>query len=238
MTAYQMIVATHIGAGVIALLTFWTAAFARKGGALHRAVGKVYLSAMVVILATAVVTAIAALAGGQLVSGVFLSYLVLITATACWLAWRAPRLKREPARFYQRGFAAVAVLNVLSGLLVFAIGLQLGNVLLMGFCWVGVFTGLGMLHRWRASERPLNWWLREHFISMLGNGVATHIAFFSIGLQRLAHKAGVAMPEYVAWFAPVVVALVVGIWLDRRYPAKHRQPRASKTVSAAVPAVS
>ena len=53
MTAYQMLVIAHIAAGSVALLTFWTAAIARKGSSIHKAVGKGYLLSMLGILATA-----------------------------------------------------------------------------------------------------------------------------------------------------------------------------------------
>jgi len=53
MTAYQLLVTAHIAAGSVALLTFWTAAIARKGSPLHKGVGKAYLIAMLGILALA-----------------------------------------------------------------------------------------------------------------------------------------------------------------------------------------
>ena len=38
MTAYQLLVATHVGTGMVALATFWGAAALRKGSPLHRRV--------------------------------------------------------------------------------------------------------------------------------------------------------------------------------------------------------
>lgn len=237
MTAYQIIVTAHIAAGSLALLTFWSAALARKGGSLHRRIGQTYLLAMCVVLLSACVTAAVAFGRGKAIEGSFLSYLVIITGTACWAAWRAPRSKRDPGSYYHRGFAAIAVLNILAGLLVFAYGLQIGSVLLMGFCWIGVFVGIGMLRRWRLRERPLNWWLLEHYQAMIGNGVATHVAFLSIGFNRMAQAVGLSIPEFVPWFAPVAVALLAGIWLDRRYPAKWRRRRPAATEPASDHAV-
>lgn len=235
MTAYQIVLTAHIAAGCVALLTFWSAAIARKGGGLHRRIGQAYLLAMCGVLLSACVTAAAAFSRGQTITGTFLAYLVVITGTACWTAWRAPRSKRDVGSFYHRGYAALAVANILAGLLVFGYGLQIGNVLLMGFCWIGILGGAGMLHRWRQRERPLNWWLREHFQAMLGNGVATHVAFLSIGVNRMAQAAGLSIPEFAPWFAPVAVALLAGIWLDRRYPAKWRHPQGKNEPRPAMP---
>ena len=62
---------------------------------------------------------------------------------------------------------------------------------------------------------------------MVGLGAATHIAFLGIGLNRLVEAAGWAMPpqfQLVGWFAPVAVAVVAGIVLDRRYKPKAVKP--------------
>lgn len=58
MEFYRILVVIHVIAGVVALLTFWTTAFARKGSPLHRGVGKAYLLAMIGICVTAVPMAV------------------------------------------------------------------------------------------------------------------------------------------------------------------------------------
>jgi len=83
---------------------------------------------------------------------------------------------------------------------------------------------------WR-TWKPLaeaKWWLREHIGAMLGCGVATHIAFLGIGIRRLTDALGVPVDlGLVAWFAPVAVSFLAGLWLERKYLAARtplRQP--------------
>lgn len=225
MELYRWVVLAHVIAGSVALLCFWLAGLARKGSPFHKRVGKIYLQAMLGVLITGVFVSVVALLRARYGIGTFLLYLVVITATSCWLSWIAIQRKRDASSFYTRGFVALAVANVISGLIVFAIGLQLSAPLLMGFCWVGVFVGIGMLRRFRAPK-PANWAVREHFSAMIGNGVATHIAFLAIGINRLLSEAGVPGLGYIAWFAPLVVAVIVGIVLDRRYAPVFRPTRA------------
>jgi hypothetical protein len=181
MDMYRALVLLHIGFGVVALATFWTAAWLRKGSSLHRRVGTSYLLAMLGVLGTALPMSAVFLWRGQTAIGVFLAYLVVITATACWLARRAVRLKRDRPAYYDARFRAVAWINLVAGVGVFALGIAIGHALLYLFCWVGVAIGVGMLRDLRLTTAPPNWWLREHYGSMLGNGVATHVAFLGIG---------------------------------------------------------
>jgi hypothetical protein len=53
--------------------------------------------------------------------------------------------------------------------------------------------------------------------------VATHIAFLGIGIgiRRLTDAMGVQVDlGLVAWFAPVAVSFLAGLWLERKYLAK------------------
>lgn len=220
MSAYQMLVTTHVAAGAIALLSFWTAAIARKGSPLHKAVGKAYLLAMLGILATALPMSIVFIARGQTGFGIFLAYLVVITGSSCWLSWRAIQLKRDPVRYFNRRYQALGWGNLAAGIAVFAIGLQMGSVLLAGFSWVGILIGVGILRKMRNPPTARNWWLQEHYGAMLGNGVATHVAFLGVGMRSVIAASGIAWLPYLPWFGPVVVALIAGVFLDRRYAPK------------------
>ena len=230
---YRAIVTAHIAFGVIALATYWMAGLSKKGSSLHRGAGKAYLLSMIGVVASSVVMAGFALAREMFVIATFLAYLVVITVTAMALGWLALRRKRDQAAYRGLGYRAGAVLNVVSGLAVFAFGIQQGDALLMGFSWVGIIIGGQML--WRAWK-PLaeaKWWLREHIGAMLGCGVATHIAFLGIGIRRLTDALGVQVDlGLVAWFAPVAVSFLAGLWLERKYLGVRPAARQPATLTS------
>ena len=234
MTAYPLLVATHGTIGVVALLTFWSAAFLRKGSPLHRRVGQAYLLAMVGIVVTALPMAAVKYAQGQPVIGSFLAYLVVITATGVWGAWRAIRDKHDVARYTGPVYLGLAWLCLLSGLAVLALGIKAGSPLLMGFSVIGLFTGQDMLrkrrHRARLAAQP-RWWLVEHYTAMLGNGIATHIAFLAIGLPKLLPAIDGAALHYFAWFGPIAVAIIAKVVVDRRWKPKSRAAAPSLTTA-------
>ena len=222
MKAYALLVLAHIGVGTLALISFWIAGFARKGSPLHKRAGKVYLLAMLGILLTAIPMAGVFFARGRTGIGVFFAYLVVITGTTVWLSWRAIRLKRELQLFYNARYRQVAVGNLAAGAAVLAIGLSLGSMLLATFCWVGVFLGIGMLRQARKLPAAPNWWLKEHYGAMLGNGVATHVAFLGIGMNGFLASFGLPWLQLLPWIAPIAVAVIAGFYLDRKYAPKAR----------------
>lgn len=241
MTAYQILVALHAGIGVIALGSFWSAAFLRKGSPLHRRAGQSFMLAMTGIVVTGIPMALYAwLARDRPVTAAFLAYLLVITSTGMWTAWRAIRDKHDVARFTGPIYVAFAWLSLLSGLAVLLLGLQVGAPLLSGFSVVGLVTGFAMLRKRRNRDllaaRP-RWWLIEHYTAMLGNGVATHIAFLGIGLPRLLPGVDGTALHYTAWFGPLVVATMMKLVLDRKWkprPTKSGQTaRGATSVNAA-----
>jgi hypothetical protein len=217
---YEILLTLHAIAGVIALVTYWAAALLRKGSPAHRAVGKAYLLAMLVIVVTGAPMAVIIAMKGKPGIATFLGYLVVITATGMWSGWRAIRRKGQQQAFRDGTYAAVAWLNVASSVAVFAVGWQMSQALLMGFSMVGLLGGTQMLYlRARPMTSP-RWWLEEHFSAMVGTGVATHIAFLAIGLDRIVRMAGIEPPAWyhlIAWFLPLALAFVAVPLLRRKY---------------------
>lgn len=220
MNAYTLVFASHVAAGTVALASFWGAAALRKGSLLHRRTGQVYLLAMAVVVASAIPLCAAQYLRGNTVTAAFLAYLVVITSTGVWSAWRAIRDKHDVARYTGPVFVALGLLSLLTGLAVLALGLRVGSPLLMGFSSIGLAAGADMLakraRRERLGARPC-WWMVEHYTAMLGNGVATHIAFLGIGLPRLLPSLNGSSLQYLVWFGPLLLAVLAKLWLDRRW---------------------
>jgi len=226
MTYYPMLVAAHATIGAVALASFWSAGFLRKGSPLHRRAGQVFLLAMTGIVVTAAPMALYAwLVRERTVTAAFLAYLLVITATGVWSSWRAIRDKQDVVRYTGPVYVGLAWLSLLSGIAVLALGIKVGAPLLTGFSVVGLFAGIDMLRkrmqRERLAAKP-RWWLVEHYTGMVGNGIATHIAFLGIGLPRLLPGIDGTALHYSAWFGPLVVAVVAKVMLDRRWKPKSR----------------
>lgn len=225
MDRYQLIVSAHIAAGSLALLLFWTAGLMKKGTPVHRKVGRVYLWAMLGVVVTAVPLANAAFAKGHVYSGLFLTYLVLLVSTSCWSSWRAIRDRQHRRRYFGPVYRLLVGLTMTAGVGISLLGLNIGSGLLSIFGLVGLSVGIGSLRAWRRSAADPNWWLKEHYGAMIGNGVATHIAFLGIGLRKLIPAADQVLLQLFAFTAPLLAALVAAWWLNRQYGGKPAQRR-------------
>jgi hypothetical protein len=139
-------------------------------------------------------------------------------------------LKQDQAAYRKGAYGVVGVASLLSGLMVLATGLFLRNALLIGFSFVGAIVGVSMLRKRGLISAARNWWMQEHYSAMLGCGVATHIAFLSLGINRIVEAAGLTVPanfNLVAWAVPLLASLIAGVILDRKYlRGRHRAPAA------------
>jgi len=207
----------HALAGTVALVTFWTAGLATKGSPLHKGVGKVYMAAMVAVVLTGLPLTVAMALEGQWLGATFLAYLVILVSHSCRMAWLAIRLKRDFARYTAMGFRISAGVLTLVGMIVVAVGVLFEAWLLIIFGLLGPLGGWDAWRLIRKGPQSPKWWLKEHYGAMIGNGVATHIAFLQIGLMRLIPELGSTVVQHLAWFGPLAVGLAAGFWLDRRY---------------------
>lgn len=207
----------HVGVGLLAFSSLWTAAFTRKGGLLHRRAGTVYVWTMTVVLATAAVLTLTTLARGNWMGAVFLLYLLTITGTSLWMGKRALRFKGD-APGYTRGlFPTVAVFNILAAAGVATVGVMAREYFVAGLSAIGFLIGFGALAMWRKPPDHPRFWLKEHIGGMIGAGIATHIAFASVGLRQLFPTADTSVVTIWPWALPLVVGVVASAMAERRY---------------------
>ena len=233
MSSYELIRIAHALIGTAALATFWTAGLARKGSPVHRAAGKIYLGSMAAVIVSGVpMTIMIALSGRPIVAS-FLGYLLVITAASVWQSWRAIADKRDFAAYTGSTYRLLARLNIGAGLAILVLGLAQKVTLFAGFSLVGVIGGAAMLRYAKRGPEDARWYLREHLGAMLGNGVATHIAFLSIGLPRLVPVLQTSQAyQLLAWFGPLAVAVVLRYVLRARYASGAQSQRSSRTNTA------
>jgi len=214
---------THIAICVLAFASLWTAAFARKGGRLHRRAGTVYVWTMTVVLVTAAVLTLTTFLRGQWVGAVFLAYLLTITGTSLWMGKRTLRFKGDVVGYTHGLFLPVGVLNIVAALGAVIVGIMVKQYFIAGISVIGFLIGFGMFAMQRKPPDHPRTWLKEHIGGMTGAGIATHIAFASIGLRQLIPQADTSVITLWPWLAPLVIGFVAAEIAERRY-VKRGEP--------------
>jgi uncharacterized membrane protein len=218
MTFHDIVVDTHLSFGTVALTSFWINALLPKGTRLHRQIGAVYFLAIAGVIASALPLTVHAFVTGQTVAGVFLSYLVIVTSTALWTAWRAIRDRVSVETFIGHYYRPLAWLNLAAAVTVLVLGVARHAPLLAGFSIFGLLVAGRMLQFLAKPPTEPSWWVQRHYLGIVGSGVATHIAFLNFGLRHVIALDRSDMALYLlAWFGPVLVAMGIIRWLNHRY---------------------
>jgi hypothetical protein len=111
----------------------------------------------------------------------------------------------------------VGVLNIAAACGAVAIGLIAEQYFIAGISVIGFLIGFGAIGQWRKPPEHPRFWLKEHIGGMIGAGIATHIAFASIGLRQLFPEMDTSVISIWPWLAPVIIGFVAAGLAEKRY---------------------
>ncbi len=222
MTSHRFVVLAHALAGGLALLSMWPPLLAKKGGAVHRAWGRVYVRAMVATSALALVACAIALAtrgAGRRDGALFLALVDLLAVTNLRRGVAALGEKRRRGPVEGAAERVLPALLLPAGLAGAAYGLAGAGALFVVF---GAFSAYTAAAPSPGAARPPEdgrAWLRSHLGNMVAACIATVTAFAVVNYAHAPAGLRALVPPIVAWVAPGVVgALVIAAW-TRRYRA-------------------
>ena len=219
-----ILLAIHIAAGSVALLTAFVALVASKGGVIHVRAGRVYAIGMTLIFLTAVPLAI-------LGADVFLLLIAFFSFYLVFAGWRFARNRsRRPQPV---DWAAVAILG-LTGLAMWAYAVALAvdgsgqwvTMLVFGGIAVALSVADGLFfQRGRSRERRPAPYLRiqRHLTNMMAGTIATVTAVMVVNVSM--------NPAWLLWILPTIVITPLIVWWNVRTARKARRPaRADRVV--------
>lgn len=241
--AHHALVIAHICTGSVGLLAFWAPVAGKKGDALHRRAGGVFIASMLLTGSIAVLIALTTLMApvathphveleAAAIEGIFgwmMIYLATLTVNLAWYGWSCVRNRgdhgahRRPLNYALQGVLAAAALNC------FLRGLALGQPLMMGVSFVG-FATVGTNLFFMLKRRPgAVEWLKEHLKGLVGAGISVYTAFFAFGAVRLLPEAAL---NPALWAAPLLTGLSIILYHWR----KLSRPKRGRPTGAAVQA--
>ncbi|MEM7766544.1 MAG: hypothetical protein AAF253_03545 [Pseudomonadota bacterium] len=235
---FHALIACHIVTGAIGLVAFWVPVAGRKGGALHRKAGRLFIWTMLATGGFAVGISLCTLSApiathphlmahadfgsAQSIAAIFgwmMLYLAVLTVNLAWyghLCVRNGRNRaacRTPLNLTLQAILLVAAANcVYQGALI-AMPLMLG-ISLVGFATVA--TNLWYLYKPKAGRLE---WLAEHVKALVGTGISVYTAFFAFGAVRLLPEAALTP---ALWGAPLAVGLALILYHRRSIALMER----------------
>ncbi|NBD08981.1 DUF2306 domain-containing protein [Corallococcus silvisoli] len=222
MTFYSLARSLHIAAGVVGFITLWLPLFARKGGALHRRMGWVYVSAMGVVAFTALILSGTRFIVDPAVRSVALFFISLSTqsAAAASLGVRVLRAKQRTTAHRSVYDLGIAGLTLGTGLVTLTWGVMMNAPLLWGFAPVGIFVGASTLYYWLTPPRErMHWWF-QHMAAMVTSGIGTLTAVLVVNARHL----GISGMQLAVFLGPTVVGVTgLRLWV-RHYRQKFSPP--------------
>lgn len=223
---HKVLLSIHIPVGSLALILFWIPVGVKKGSPLHKKVGWVYVYAMWVVLATALLMCICNLIMGNLMSAMYLGYLSIITAYPLWYSYEILRQNKEWSKRYfmlRRVFLGVLFVTSIGMLLLGGIKYQFkGMGTMMGF-----FGLLGipsvrdlMMSKEKATSRETR--MKMHIQGTIISGIAAYTAFAAFGGQRIMLEVFHLHHQWmmVPWILPTILGVTYSRYMKRKYSKK------------------
>lgn len=206
----------HGSVGIVALISFWVAGLAAKGSRLHRRAGRIYLPAMLAIMALSLLmVAGQAFQQRSAAMAVYILFLISMVGSACWLTWFSIRDKQQPQRLVGRTYRGLATLLIVFGAAVLLVTINLARPIGIFLSLLGMAFGINM---WRLALRPptgRSWYLQHHLNGVMLNFIATHDSFIALGIGSLVPELRHSVPRMMIAVTITAVAIVLRIKYGR-----------------------
>ncbi len=226
---FQLVLAVHVGAGVVALTSFWGSIATRKGGPAHRRWGGVFTTAIYAAGVCALVMGTLSLrwplamhpglTDTALYRGLFgwmMLYLALLTMSMTRYGLRMIANKRDHDANRHWTMVALQLLVLVAAANCAVHGVLLRQPLMIGVSVIGFGTTLTYLWYMFRRDPPRGAYIPEHLKAMVATGIAAYTAFLSVGLVEM-------FPQHafnpVVWALPTVGGMALIIHFLRRQRA-------------------
>jgi hypothetical protein len=202
----------HSAIGGVALVAFWVAALARKGSDNHRLAGRVYLCALLAVLALSTLMVAGRALMGDPGLAIFLAFLISLVGTASWLMWFSIRRKHDAAGFTGPLYRTLATWLALAGAAMLVLGIMRARPLMILLSLLGIGFGANM---WRLALTPAHdarWWLGQHMNGVMLNFIATHDSFTALGLGSVLPELRTGAPRMLIAAGLIAIGITLRVY--------------------------
>jgi hypothetical protein len=222
---FRVLIALHIATGATGALTFWIPVIGRKGGAIHRAWGKIFTR---VLLATgSFATAMSLLTlidpytthphlvgqfDADFIRGIFghmMLFLGILTINLTWYGWQCVTYKQNRAAMREWRNVLLQPLLLMAATNCAIEGWLINQILMLAISLVGyatALTNLWFLFKPKAAPKD---WLKEHLKALVGSGISVYTAFMAFGSIRILPTLAL---NPIMWAIPLSTGVSIIVW--------------------------
>lgn len=215
MNAFEVARSVHILAGASALGSLVGPLASRKGGALHRRSGGVYVAATAIVALTAPILCAVRLFDETPANdafALFLLYVAAFTGATAWAGVRALRVGARSDRHRGPIDHAASLALVIGGASLAAYGARTGAPLFVAFALLGILRGVSQLRFWRRATVTRRDAIAAHVREMGSSAIGTVTAFLVVNASRF----GLGSSSFLLWFGPGVLGgAAIAVWQRR-----------------------
>ncbi len=226
----------HVIAGFTSLVLFWIPIFTRKGGKLHRKVGKAYVLSMWVVVISAGLLCIYNSSVGRVNSAIFLGYLSILSGNPLWHGMAVLKNKKRLSTNFLRTHLMFNWVLFIGAMALITYGSILAangsiHVLMFIFGALGLTTGFDIHSAYKGGTQLS--WFQAHYKGLITSGIAAYTAFFAFGGRQLLANLLTGYWMVIPWVLPTVLGVTAMRLFDRYY--QKRVEATSVQVGAPVP---
>ena len=227
---FELVLAVHVGAGIVALTSFWGAVATRKGGPSHRRWGMIFAASIYaagfMALAMGTLSLFWPLAmhpgltDADLYRGLFgwmMLYLAVLTISMTRYGLKMVANRRDHAANRHWSMVALQLLVLAAAINCAWHGVRLQQPLMIGVSIIGFGTTLTYLWFMFQPQPGRRDYIPEHLKAMVATGIAAYTAFLSVGLVEM-------FPEHAfnpaIWAVPTVIGVGIIAWFLRGLHAR------------------
>lgn len=247
MWLFDTLVALHIVTGTVGLVAMWVPIVGRKGGAVHRRWGTVFVRALSATGLLAVGISLVTLTwplqthtfwdDAPLIRGLFgwmMLYLATLTLMLCRYGVLCIRHRREHRRLREPLNLALQLATFITAVNCAWHGWQLGQPLMMGIAVIGVASAVLNLHYMYRAAPPANEWLIQHTRGVVGAGISVYTAFFAFGAVNLLPAIAL---NPILWATPCTLGIALLLYHQIRISRARRGATATAGPAGGSPAM-
>lgn len=227
-TIAQILLYIHITIGFASLILFIIPIISRKGGKLHRRIGKLYVLGMWVVVSTAAILSIYDLFIGKINQGIFLGFISCLSARPLWYGIAILKEKKNISNSYIRIKLILDSILLFIGILLVIYGILLQSrgegtgVLMLIFGGLGITT-LSDVKKGLKGIPDGNNWIQTHLIGMMISGITAYTAFFVFGGNSYLRAYLDGYWGVIPWILPTIIGFPIIKYWKRKYASKQKK---------------